>query len=254
MSITQVVFSPTGGTQRVADIITSQWGDSCKKVDLTDINADYSAVSLGKEDIAVVAVPSYGGRVPGAAVDRLKVISGNEAKAIMICVYGNRAWEDTLTELQDVLESSGFVCVAAVAAVAEHSVFRQFAEGRPDKDDMAELTDFAVRIQKKLDLGDISTPKLEGNHGIYKEYKGIPFKPEGNSKCISCGLCSEKCPVGAIDPSDPRKTDKNKCISCMRCVRLCPQHARGFNGLVMKGAAVAMSAMLGGHKANHLFL
>ena len=40
--------------------------------------------------------------------------------------------DDTLLELQDVLEASGFVCIAGMEAVAEHSLMHQFGTGRPD--------------------------------------------------------------------------------------------------------------------------
>ena len=63
---------------------------------LRDSRADFSAVRLTADDIAVIAVPSYGGRVPVTAVRRLSAIDGNGAKAILLCVYGNRAYEDTL--------------------------------------------------------------------------------------------------------------------------------------------------------------
>ena len=80
------------------------------------------------------------------------------------------------------------------------------------------------------------------------------MQPEANKKCVSCGICAAQCPVGAIDPADPRKTDKDKCFGCMRCVSVCPQQARGLNPLLLKGAGVAMAKVLGGHKENFLYL
>lgn len=251
MSNYNIHFSPTGGTKKVADILANALGGNDQEIDLC---RDMEPMTLTQQDICLISVPSYGGRVPGIALARLKAITANGAKAVLVCVYGNREWEDTLTELQDTLESRGFICAAAVAAVAEHSIFRQFAAGRPDADDTAELMDFAQKIQDKLKLGKFSPLDLAGNHGTYKEYGGVPFKPEGNRKCVNCGLCAAACPVSAIPAENPRKTDTDKCISCMRCVSLCPQHARDLNALVMKGAAAAMAPKLGGHKANHLFL
>ena len=244
-------FSPTGGTKKVADILASALEETWQEIDLC---REVAPVALSAEDVCLVSVPSYGGRVPSIAIQRLKSITGNGAQAVLNCVYGNREWEDTLTELQDTLKAQGFICAAAVAAVAEHSIFRQFAAGRPDADDAAQLAGFAAKIKEKLDSGVFSDLNLAGSHGTYKEFGGVPFKPEGNKKCTGCGICAESCPVGAIDLDDPKKTDKDKCISCMRCVGLCPSHARDFNSLVMKGAAAAMAPKLGGHKENHLFL
>ena len=99
MNMFQIVFSPTGGTQKVVDLITSQWEDSVNKIDLADAELDYDTLSLGKDDAAVIAVPSYGGRVPALAVQRISKIRGNQARCVIVCVYGNRAYEDTLVEL-----------------------------------------------------------------------------------------------------------------------------------------------------------
>ena len=145
-----IYFSPTGGTNKVADILVNNLkGEYCD----IDICRDIESMTLQADDVCIVSVPSFAGRVPQIALERIRKISANGAKAILNCVYGNREWDDTLTELQDTLESCGFVCVAAVAAVAEHSIFRQFAAGRPDGDDAGELSEFARKITEKLESG-----------------------------------------------------------------------------------------------------
>lgn len=127
MKVHELCFSPTGGTQKVAEILTNALADEVVRVDLTDSKADFGAIALGQEDIAVIAVPSYAGRVPAPAVQRLSAVHGNGARAVLVCVYGNRAYEDTLVELQDTAKQAGFRVIGAVAAVAEHSIARQFA-------------------------------------------------------------------------------------------------------------------------------
>ena len=246
-----IYFSPTGGTKKVADILVGNLGGECREIDLC---RDIEKMTLQTEDVCLVSVPSFAGRVPQIAIERIKKISGNGAKAILNCVYGNREWDDTLTELQDTLELCGFVCVAAVAAVAEHSIFRQFAAGRPDKDDALELAEFARKITEKLDSGVFGELNLAGSHGSYKELANIPFKPEANASCDKCGICAAGCPVGAIDKTDPRKTDKECCISCMRCRDICPKHARDLDPAFLAAMAERMAAKLGGRKKNYLFL
>lgn len=62
MHYTILLFSPTGGTAKVVAALTAPWGEAAHTVDLTNAEANFSAVSLRPEDVAVIAVPSYGGR------------------------------------------------------------------------------------------------------------------------------------------------------------------------------------------------
>ena len=50
-----------------------------------------------------------------------------------------------------------------------------------------------------------------------------------NEDCVSCGLCSMCCPVGAIEMIDGHPTwNKEKCIFCMNCKNNCPMTAIDF--------------------------
>ena len=253
MSVFQIVFSPTGGTQKVADTITLKWDKPARKIDLSDPKTDFAAISLEKEDIAVIAVPSFGGRVPALAVERLEKIHGNGAMCVAVCVYGNRAYEDTLIELNDAVAKSGFQVIAGIAAIAEHSIMHQYATGRPDEEDRTQLQGFAEKILEKISNADMSAPQIPGNRP-YKKAGGAGLVPKADHKCNACGLCAEKCPAQAISRENPRETDGKKCISCMRCISVCPQSARKVNSAMVSVAAMAIKKACSEKKSNELFL
>ncbi len=254
MNIVQIVFSPTGGTQRVADIITESWGKPVRKIDLTDTGL--KTTCLEKEDVAVIAVPSFGGRVPALAAQRLAEVHGDQARCVIVCVYGNRAYEDTLIELKDMAEQCGFRVIAAISAVAEHSIMHEYAAGRPDGQDQDELRSFADKIMAKLNRGgadSASVPEVPGNRP-YKKAGGAGLVPKADEKCSGCGLCAESCPAQAISRENLKVTDAKKCISCMRCVARCPQSARKVNGAMVSIAALAIKKACSVRKSNELYI
>lgn len=253
MKIHEICFSPTGGTKRVSSMLCRGLADETVTVDLTAREVNFGRVVLTREDVALIAVPSYSGRVPAVAAERLEAIHGNGARAILVCVYGNRAYEDTLVELRDTACRAGFTVIAAVAAVAEHSIARQYATGRPDGKDEAVLRDFAARIRRKIDLGDLGEPEIPGNRP-YRKAASAGIVPKATRACITCGVCAAKCPVGAIDPKDPKRVDKQRCISCMRCVAVCPHGARRVNRLMLALAGRMLKKVCTERKECELYL
>ena len=248
MKTVEIIFSPTGGTEKVARILTSRWELDTVTIDLSDAKADFSQCVIEKEDRVLIAMPSFGGRAPAVAMERLKRIAGNGAGCTLVCVYGNRAYEDTLVEMEDAAKKCGFRVIAAVAAVAEHSILPQYATGRPDETDKAQLADFAAKIAGK----DSEIASLPGNRP-YKKSGGAGLVPKPTKDCVKCGLCAEKCPVQAIDRAS-FAADPKLCIGCMRCVKQCPQNARTVNGLMVSAAAMAIKKACSVRKENELYL
>lgn len=248
MNTIEIIFSPTGGTEKVTHIISGQWNENTVTIDLSDAKIDFSKCVIDKEDQVLIAMPSFGGRAPAVAIERLSRISGNSAKCTLVCVYGNRAYEDTLAEMEDAAKRCGFQVVAAVTAVAEHSILPQYATDRPDAADKKQLEQFADQIAGKVE-GAVSIP---GNRP-YKKSGGAGLVPKPTKGCVKCGLCAEKCPVQAIDPVSFAANPK-LCIGCMRCVKQCPSSARKVNGLMVSIAAMAIKKACSVKKENQLYL
>lgn len=248
MNVIEIVFSPTGGTAKAARCITGCWSESPVTIDLCDSKADFSACKIAPEDMVLIAMPAFGGRAPAPAIQRLKQIAGSGAACTLVCVYGNRAYEDTLAEMEDAAKDCGFRVIAAVAAVAEHSILPQYATGRPDASDAEQLARFAAQIQDTA--GD--APSIPGDRP-YKKAGGGGLVPKPGKACVKCGLCAKDCPVHAIRPSD-FTADSKLCISCMRCVKRCPTNARKVNGMMVAAAAAALKKACSVRKENELFL
>lgn len=252
MSFYNIVFSATGRTLSVSQVVSSVWEEPKTLVDVTKADFDGSALKLTKEDVCLVAMSVYGGRIPQPAAQKLNSIQGNGAKAILLAVYGNRAIDDVLAEMQDILTRQGFVCVAAMEAVAEHSMMPRFGAGRPDAQDKAELVAFAREIQAALNKG-VTAPLQVPGKVPEGEGHSLPLSIQTDKTCKNCGKCARECPMGAISRENARVTDKEKCILCMRCTAVCPvqaKHLPKWSNLL----APLMASKLGGRKDNKLYL
>lgn len=246
MSVYNLIYSPTGGTARVMKILGQEFGAE-QEIDLT---AAVAEKELSPDDLVLIGLPSFGGRIPAGSGETLHQFHGNGAKAVLVAVYGNRAIDDTLIEMKDVAEDCGFRVIGAISAVAEHSIMRHVAKGRPDADDEAQLRSFARKILARIEEDrDITVPGKRP----YKNFGGAGMFPVVDG-CVSCGQCAAHCPVGAIPVSAPETTNKEKCICCMRCIDACPAGARQRNKIALNNTIQRLAAVVTGRKPNELFL
>lgn len=232
--VTSITFSPTNSTKQAVELIAAQIPGARESLDLTEAKyrPDYY---FTENEVVLVGVPVYGGRVPMTAAERIRKLHGRQTPAVLVVAYGNRAYDDALLELKDLLVAQGFRPAAGAAVVAEHNIVRGVAVGRPDADDQEKIRAFGRNVAEKLsdtastyELVDLT---VKGSYP-YKEYHTLPLKIKVTSDCTNCGICIRNCPVQAISRTDPKVMDEERCITCMRCIKVCPTGGRKIGALV----------------------
>jgi len=247
-----VYFSPTGTTKAVVLGITR--GINQRPIELIDITQPDSRIQplqASVKELLIIAVPVYMGRVPALLNDWLRAIQADNTPTVCVVVYGNRAFENALLELKDILTKCGCKPIAAAAFIGEHSFSSSdlpTAEGRPDASDLHHAELFGCKINEKLQsvssVNHISELNLPGNYpygGVTKLWD-VDFIAVSDT-CTQCGICAEECPVGAIDSENSYMIDKKKCITCCACIKNCPQKARTMKTGPVKDAAIRLNKL-----------
>ena len=252
-----VFFSPTGTSKKITETIAEAIGKDLsidrQSLDFTLPRKRLEPMVFNSKDLLVFGLPVIAGRVPNLLLGFLGEIQGNGAMAIPIVMFGNRAYDDALMELRDILLKAGLIPIAAGAFVGEHSFSKTLAKGRPDREDILKAEEFAALVAEKLigfknlkedtakdinaeGLGIIKVRGKEYPYGAY--YKPLDqddnhidirkVKPKTGDKCIDCKVCAKACPMGSIDHEDVSIVS-GICIKCCACIKKCPVQAKYFD-------------------------
>ena len=102
--------------------------------------------------------------------------------------------------------------------------------------------------------GDDAAPVQVPGNTPYKELRPSAFHPTASESCVKCGVCAEKCPVGAIPLDDPSRTRNDLCINCMRCVEACPVRSRALPDSFLTMITQMLNQNAAGYKKPVVFL
>jgi ferredoxin/multimeric flavodoxin WrbA len=99
----------------------------------------------------------------------------------------------------------------------------------PDKETYHEVREYAGYLIDQVENGQSGqfTKRLTMRETltwlgpIYWTKRSIEEHYIAKDKCIKCGTCAEKCPVGAID-LEGQTVDRESCVLCFGCLNNCP--------------------------------
>ena len=242
--VTAVYFSPTGNTRLAARTLAKElstslgipWGE----IDITLPSGRGETYSFAADELAVFASPTYAGRLPNKMQPTFASdFRGDATAAVPIVLFGNRSFQDALSELGVLLRQNGFVPVGGASLVSEHVFSDKLAQGRPNADDLSALAEFAHHLAGKLTASQKPEPVfLPGNDPVGPYYTplgtdGLPAKflkavPKTTDACTNCGKCAAVCPMGSIVP-DHCGEMQGVCIKCQACIKVCPVGAKYFD-------------------------
>jgi flavodoxin len=147
-----IYFSPTHTSKQVGEAIVR--GTGITNVINTNLTQQATQdLVIAESALAIIVVPVYGGRVAPLAMDRLASVRGSNTPAVIVVVYGNRAYEKSLMELDYWAIQQGFKVIAGATFIGEHSYSTEkypVAAGRPDERDLAVAADFGKQISDKI--------------------------------------------------------------------------------------------------------
>lgn len=219
-------FSAAGTTKKVILELARALDLVDEIIDLTPKDNRNQPLILDDKDLLILGLPVYAGRLPSFLADYLKSFRGDRTPLVSLVVYGNRAFDDALVELKDILEERGFINIAAAAFIGEHSYTRDIATSRPDKSDLDLAYEFGLKLKEVLikEPTSINPPGTRPYRPgmVYKDYK-----IETSQACIDCGLCSRDCPRQALAANN-RDIDLGLCVLCSRCIKACPVGAKAI--------------------------
>lgn len=244
-NIYAVYFSPTGGTQKIAETLSNDLSQLLhipfQKIDFTILANRQTRYDFDSNSLVILAIPVYAGRIPNKLLPDLeKCLNGSGKTAIIpISVYGNRNYDEALREMLILTEKNGFIPIGAAAMISQHAFSSLIAKDRPDFSDFQALTDFSNKIAGKIlnnqeltgitydrdtPIGPYYTP-LRSDYTPARFLKAKPVTEM--DKCNNCGRCVRKCPMGSIS-ADNVADVSGICIKCQACVKFCTTHAKYF--------------------------
>jgi ferredoxin/flavodoxin len=261
MNAAIILFSPSGNTKRVGELLqtcleknqikthtVNLTGD--KKYFTTNDHQAFLKETVKAHDLLFVGAPVYTHHLQYHVQDLIKNLpppTGDWGEiAIPFVTYGGVSSGIALDEAGKLLRKSGRKVLLSLKVSSSHHMTKAFMDheynqGKPEAEMITAIEELVKRVKlvnphnlkdnsKNLKYQDFKTYLLANL--VFKEkvwhQKRYPKVVIVDAKCLKCGKCVEVCPVCHLEQSNDKSVIRNEasqCIHCFNCIFACPQKA-----------------------------
>lgn len=227
-------FTGTGNSLQIAEDLAEKIGEcSVNKI------AGYNGEKIDGEVLGIV-YPVYNWGIPLIIRDFLNKLNVSESTMIYAVADCGGLPGKALDMTDDILKSrgrklsGGFIIkmpgnyIIGYGAPSEENQKKAFSKEKKRVEYIGECikNKKTLPIEKSHALID----RLFTNH-FYKEVPGFHEADKNfivRDKCIGCGLCAKRCPVGNIRIKDGKPQWNHNCELCLSCLQSCPKEAINY--------------------------
>lgn len=241
-------FSPTGNSKKVCkglgETLAKCLNAPLEYVDITQKAARKKPYIFNQNELLILTFPVYAGRLPNKIAPYITdMLQGDKTKLITCVTYGNRNFDDALSEMNYECGQNGFITIGGAAVPSQHAFSHKLAFRRPTDDDLEQIKDYAKMLADKIEAAtcqdELKIREIPGNMPPGPYYKPLQLdgepanflkaKPKTyDTLCDGCGECYRVCPMDAISIDDFRVVT-GTCIKCQACIKNCHNCAKYFD-------------------------
>ena len=229
-----IYFSGTGNSRVCAEAIAKELGD--KLIDSFEFIRNGIAAELISDKPWVFVAPVYAWEIPRVFESFIRsgfFEGAKEAYFILTCGDGMGNAPEGIKKL---CEEKGLSYMGTSAIVMPENYLAMFPV--PDVERSRRLVKIGIArcIKRAKDIAEVKAfPEkkpgakdklLSGfvNKGFYSHAIGDK-KFRTTEKCILCGKCVDRCPLGNVAIEEGKVLWKGNCTHCMACISYCPTGA-----------------------------
>jgi ferredoxin/NAD(P)H-dependent FMN reductase len=261
MNAAIILFSPSGNTKRVAELLQTCLEKNQIMTQTVNITGDrkYFATNdqrvfwketVKAHDLLFVGAPVYTHHLQHHVKDLIKNLpqpTGDWGElAIPFVTYGGVSSGIALDEAGKLLRKSGRKVLLGLKVAGSHHMTKAFMDqeynqGKPGNEILAVIEELVRRV-KQVNPNNLKDCSKQLKYQDFKTYllanlvfqekvwhqKRYPKVVVNDDQCLKCGQCVGVCPVCHLEQRNDKSVIRNEasqCIHCFNCIFACPQKA-----------------------------